>query len=655
MLDLILGPARKATAMGDNDSWFHWLESVGRKTKAGVRVNEEAALTFSACWCATRVISETIAMLPLLLYEKQKGDSREFATEHPLYDLLKVAPNPEMGSMAWREGRLHHQVNYGNAFSEIEWDNVRPERRTRVIGLHPIHPTRVQPICETTYPNEYAEGFRYRVNNDDGSQVVMRGDEMLHVPGPISEDGIWGKGVIQYARESIGACLATEAHVASSFGDNSMPGAVVILPGMKDPGVRKQFRSEWKEIHGGPNGDRLAILPPEGQFHALGQFNNHDAEFLANRQHNIEEICRWYRVYPHMIMHLLRSTNNNIEHQGIEAVVYSFMPWIRRWEEQINLKCLLPRERKKYYAEHQLAGLLRGDITSRFAAYTTALQNGFMSINECRRLENLNPVDGGDKHFVQMNLIELGRAGDPNANEQNPSSVATGKIPKDDDEMAFAMESLAAKLIQATESQSKAMVNAVQAIPVPNIVVQPATAEVKVASPNVHVLANVDVPATTVNVAAPNVSIIAPVDVQVPTPTAAAPEPSESAQQQSLPRDAIQGVLEDTLGRMLFREGSAALAKMKAPAFDVWLEEFHRDHRDRLLESLPPAVRLLQLLASDEVDVGQVADHVLSSSRSRLLRAYEEDTRKQFEARLKGWSGLSKEYAEEIMSAFAGE
>lgn len=425
MLDILFPPRRRASA-GENlldpdvdTGWGvtlstlrNWLSAL--PTTSGVRVNEEVALTYSACWCATRVLCETAAGLPLLLYERTDDDGREVARDHPLYTILHDQPNPEMGSMAFREGRTHHQVNWGNGFAEIEWDSVVPERRSRVLALHPIHPSRVSPLDPAN--EEYRSGYRYAVANDDGTAALLKPDEMLHVPGVIPEDGIWAKGVIRYARESLGSSLATERHVATSFGPGNLPRGVLFLPGSpaRDPEARKALRKEWKEVHGSATAADIAILPAEGKFEKF-DFSNEDAQFILTRQHNVEEVARWYRVPPHLIMHLLRSTYSNIDQQSIEFVIYSLLPWLRRWEEQINLKLLLPRERKRYYAEHQVAGLLRGDLGSRFAAYVQAIQNGFMSINEVRRLENMNPVPGGDKYLVQLNMTTLENAGQPPA------------------------------------------------------------------------------------------------------------------------------------------------------------------------------------------------------------------------------------------------
>lgn len=652
--------------MGDDDEWYRFFigEGYGKKTKAGVYVNEEVALTFSACWCATRVIAETIAMLPLLEYEKQSGDAREFATDHYLYPLLKDAPNPEMGSMAWREGRLHHQVNWGNAFSEIEWDSARPERRTRIVAFWPIHPSRVRPVCESSSPEEYRQGYRYVVGNDDGTSVLMRADEVLHIPGPLSDDGIWGKGVVQYARESIGAALGAEQHAANTFGDGNMPGAVLKLPGMKDPGVRKQFRAEWKEVHSGPTGDKLAIIPPEGDFLPITQFSNEDAQWLASRQHSVEEICRWYRVYPHMIMHLLRSTFSNIEHQGIEAVTYSFLPWIRRWEEQINLKCLLPHERGRYYVEHQVAGLLRGDIKSRYEAYMTALQNGIMSINEVRRLENLNPVKGGDQHFIQLNMTTIDRVGE--AQDAKQQAATDQKPPKDDSEMLVAMDRLTARFVQATENQAKAMADAVQAIPAANVVVQPSTTAVQVAAPNVHFMATVDVPPTVVNVPAANisvapaaVSVIAPVDVQVPAPivniaTPTQEQPAATQQQPNVPQEAMWAVLEDAIRRMLVKESNAAKRKATSPDFEAWLEGFHKEQHATFSDMLRPSATLLQA-AGRAVSAGKMVDHVLEKLRSGLCAGYGGCSRAKFTEMLESLPDRSGQWAKEILEVVAAE
>lgn len=1010
MLDLLFGQPGRRASSGDSRDVMKWLLEVGARTfrtRSNVSVDEDVALTYSAVWCATRVLAETLASLPLITYHRTKGDDREHATEHTLYEICKTAPNPQMGSMPFREGRTHHQVNWGNAFSEIEWDSMIPERRTQVVALHPIHPARVWPVNSTV--KEYDQGYRYQVRNNDGSSVLMRPDEMLHVPGVLSEDGIWGKGVIAHARESVGFGIATERFGASFFGSGGQPKGVLNLPGMKDPEARRSFRSEWKEVHGSPEAGEVAILPVEGKYTQLS-LTNEDSQFLGTRKFNVNEIARWYRIPAHMLGDLERAThclpadqlvlteggpksiasivpgervwsravgetlclstvravamsgqqrvltirttnrtlrltanhrvlarrrvlapsdcgpshrftwvtewveagrlkvgdtivvlkktqaagktqlstgrecseefaefcglliadgnvskskgkmagaqiargehanymghyrevmqtefhreiggsqagerhpmaklnaanveqirvaiaagescpaiavrfgvcrstvqkirsgklwafrpprkkpvhltegerqtrfrstvagqelealglagvaktkrvpawvftlpeshrlaflrgfldgdgscdkkgrlafsssnkllledirhlcmtcgipvtnigaseqrhgeivaknrksppgtqytftssdpgsnrriwshdaryterllagkpfgrkgrkypryggegwhseqcelsrinsisesetpepvydlqvdgtesfiangvvvhNSNIEHQGIEFIIYSLFPWAKRWEEQLNLKLLLPHERRDYYVEHLFAALLRGDLESRYRAYQVAIQYGWLTINEARRLENMNGIGpAGDVHYIPLNMTTAERMmkGDP--------PPAAQRVP------------------QQSEEEMKALT----------------------LSPPAHAL-----PVLTV--------------------------------------DVIRPVLRDVLARMLTKEANAAKRKANDPNFEEWLAEFHRDYQPMLTVALTPAAGLLQHFGGR---AEHIADFVLEDSRSRFRRHYETDTRQQFAARLETWATRADGLTEEILYPFFGQ
>jgi len=396
MLGLLMPRRRAQSSQDANRGW------IGNrvKTVAGPVVDENLAYTYSAVWSATRILAEGESSLPLITYRRLAHDDREPATDFDLYDVLKTQVNPTMGSMVFREGRMAHQINWGNAFAEIERNALN-----RVVALWPIHPGRVRPIL----PRDDAPGYTYAVRTNSGAEVMLKAEEMLHVPGVLSEDGIWGKGVIPYARESVGMGLATERHGATYFGTGGQPRGVVKLPALKNVDQRKQFRQEWRELHGSPDSAEIAIIPPEGDFIPMA-ISNEAAQFLQTRQFNVLEIARWYRVPPHMLAELGRATWANVEGMGLEFIIYSLMPWLRRWEEQINLKLLTPEERKTYYVEHLLTSLLRGDQASRYNAYHVALSNGFMTINEIRRLENLNNVGpAGDVLYFPMNMTTIDR------------------------------------------------------------------------------------------------------------------------------------------------------------------------------------------------------------------------------------------------------
>lgn len=426
MLDAIFGPRRKASLPDALDDFWYSGAAAGRRTRAGVVVDEDIALTYAAVWRATRILSEATAGLPLLLYRRLANGDRELATDHPMFDLAKSMPNPSMGSMAFREGRTVHQINWGNGFAEIERDG-----RGRISALWPIHPNRVQPVGANDADQRGVRlidaGYAYKVRSEDGTWVAMKPEEVLHIPGAISEDGCWGKGVVAHARESVGFGIGTERHGANQFGSGNLPKVVVMASGLKDKDARRNFREEWREIHGHPDSAEVAILPTESKLEKLN-FSNEDSQYLGTRAFNKSVIADWYGLPGHMLGTNERPTYASVEVQSIEFVIFSLMPWPKRWEEQLALKLLTPAERREYYFEHSFGGLLRGDIASRMTAYQVALVNGIMTLNEVRRLENLPGIGpAGDEHYVAMNLTTAQRMmeGPPEPATTDPGKAAS--------------------------------------------------------------------------------------------------------------------------------------------------------------------------------------------------------------------------------------
>ncbi len=575
MLDFLFGPPRQRLA-SDGRGWRDFGAPRARfRTTAGVQVDEELALTYAAVWCATRILSETTASLPLILYRRH-GQDRAPAVDHPLYHLVKQAPNPRMGSMALREGRTMHQVNWGNGFAEIERERL-DDPTSPVVALHPIHAARVEPV--RAGESMAQQGFAYRVRNDSGQPTLLRAEEMLHVPGALSEDGIWGKGVISHARESIGFGISTERHGARYFGSGGQPKAVITGTGLRDPQQRANFRAEWKDMHGSPDSAEVALLPVDAKYEPI-TVGNQDAQFLETRRHNVTEIARWYRLPPHMIGDLERATFANIEQEGINFVVYSLFPWPRRWEEALN-RMLAPHERAEYYWEHNFGGLLRGDVGARMNAYRTAIMIGLMTINECRRLENLPGIgQAGDVNYVPLNMttaermlagLDLARPGAKSA----PGSDQAGGEP--DDQKAFdrwtrrrlrreERRRLGASLRMLEEQAGRK-----------------------------------------------------PVD-------------------QLVTRAAAQAVVGDALARMLTKEANAArrLAGGKNVDLDAWLAAFYGKHRAVLAAALEPSAQVLRCLGH-AIDPAAVADGLIAASRAELRAAYGQDTPEAFVARLGRW------------------
>lgn len=412
----LFGLGRNANTPDPTDDF--WYTRIGRKTASGERVDETTAYGYSAVWACTRILSATGGMLPLNLIRRQ-GKRQEIQHGHRLQRILHFAPNAEQGSMMFRSHGIAHQVNAGNFFAEIE------RRDNEVAALHPIHPLRVTPL------RDQSDRLFYRVKNSAGLPTDFDAKDIFHVPSPMSEDGIVGKGVVTCARESIGFGLVTERQGAAYFRNSARPTVVIKGGKFSDAEARKDYRRQWMEIHSGADNNGLPALLPEGADVSFLSFSQEDSQFLQTRQHNTEEVARWYGVPPHMIGHLLRSTFNNIETQSIEFVTYSLISWLKLWEEEIWKKLLTDQEKDAgYFAKHNVNGLLRGDSKARAEFYKSLASIGVLSINDILELEDANPCNGGDVRFIPLNVAVLEPSGEirvlgKEGADEAPSAAAT--------------------------------------------------------------------------------------------------------------------------------------------------------------------------------------------------------------------------------------
>lgn len=457
VLDLLLGPSTpRAAASGYSyDADGFPVRSV--LTRAGVRVDDTTALYYAPVWLAARTVAETLAMMPLVLYRRTE-DGRERAAEHPLYRLLDVEPSPGMAAMPFREGRGLHLEMQGNAFAEIE----RAGTDGAVTALWPIHPSRVR---QPQRGDRYNDGrpmdpSDYIVRNDDGREVGLPARDVLHIPGVFSEDGRWGKGIVDYARDTLGYGLAVERYGANYFKGGGQPKAILYLPGMRDKRVRQEYREEWREVHNADNGGDLVILPPEGKYDKLSH-TPEEAQYLQTRAYNVKNVARFFRIPVYLLEEYEKAASYaSVEMRGLEFITYSLLPRARRWEGQIGLKLLSRNEQADYYAEYLFSSLLRGDFASRMTAYQTALTNGLMTINECRRLENLPGIgEAGDQHYVPMNMTTAQRMME-GEEEPTPTMPTRGAPPTpaeedgDEEEISAALADIRTTLKGFTVSAS---------------------------------------------------------------------------------------------------------------------------------------------------------------------------------------------------------
>lgn len=382
---------------------------------AGKRVNERSAMQMTAVYSCVRILSEAVASLPLHLYELKDGNSKEKATGHPLYFLLHDEPNPEMTSFIFRETLMTHLLLYGNAYCQV----IR-NGKGEVIALYPLMPNRMT-VDRDDKGQLY---YEYMTTQEDaptmkGSTVKLSPYDVLHVPG-LGFDGLVGYSPIAMAKNAIGLAIATEEYGSKFFANGANPSGVLEHPGvLKDPG---KIRDSWTQTFGGSgNANKVAVLE-EGMKYTPISISPEQAQFLETRKFQINEIARIFRVPPHMLGDLERSTFSNIEQQSLEFVKYTLEPWITRFEQSMARALLKPEEKKKYFIRFNVDGLLRGDYKSRMEGYAVARQNGWMSTNDIRELENMDRIseeEGGDLYLINGNMCKLKDAGLFSGKEMN--------------------------------------------------------------------------------------------------------------------------------------------------------------------------------------------------------------------------------------------
>lgn len=389
-----------STSLSNPAAWLvDW--ATGGKSSAGVNVNNENALKLSPVWACVRVLSEDIGSLPLNVYKREeKGKSK--ASDHPVHRLLHDRPNPEMTAMAFRETITAHILTWGNGYAEIERNGAG-----KPVALWPITPNRVE------VGRNLAKQKVYKVKVD-GKEVVISSENILHIPG-LGFDGLTGYSPIGMARQAIGLGLAAEEYGAQFFGNGSKPGGI-LKRAAGSPNLSKEakarLKESWEAAHQGlSNAQRVAVLEEGMEWQQIG-IAPEDAQFLDTRKFQVIEIARMFRVPPHMIGALENATFSNIESQSLEYVTRTLRPWLVRWEQNLNYDLFSESERPKFFAEHVIDGLLRGDSASRIAYYQGMFNMGAFSPNDILELENKNAVEGGDQRFVQLNLVPLDKAAD---------------------------------------------------------------------------------------------------------------------------------------------------------------------------------------------------------------------------------------------------
>ena len=404
------------------------------RANSGEQVDEKSAMQIATVYACVRLLAESVAQLPLRLYRVTGDDGQEKAKNHLLYRILYREPNPEMTSFSFWEAVMTHLLLWGNAYAQVVRDG-----KNSILGLYPLLPENVE-IDRTEKGELYYIYHAYtdEVPGETNKDIIFRRDEILHIPG-LGFNGLVGFSPIAMMKNALGTTIAVEKYGSSFFKNNGQPLGVLEHPGvLKDP---QKIRDNWMDTYGGPNNAHKIALLEEGMTYKPISLPPEDSQFLSTREFGVEEICRIFRVPPHMVQDLKRATFSNIEHQAIDYVVHTLDPWLVRIEKAIVKDLLVEEEKDDYFPKFNVDGLLRGDYKSRMDGYSVGISTGIISPNEARQKENMPPLpedEGGDYHIVNGTFIRLkdvgqqygvqteGQDNDPETNpEEQPEESGT--------------------------------------------------------------------------------------------------------------------------------------------------------------------------------------------------------------------------------------
>ena len=377
---------------------------------AGTRVNTtEKALGLTAFWAGVRIISQTIASLPLGAYERlEKG--RRPAREHRINQLLAIRPNRRMTPFTFKELRAVHLLTHGNSYAEIDRDGAG-----RIIGLWPLLPDRTGV--------ELVNGEKCYYTEIGGKRIRLEPDRVLHVPG-MGFDGLRGYSVIQLHRESLGFASAANEYGARFFGNNARPSGYLSHPGKLSPDARERLRDEWGQYHTGlTNAQRTAILSGGLKWESIS-IPPEDAQFLQTREMQIDEVARILNINPILLQHYGKATTwgSGIAQFLIAFAKFTITPWLERDEDVFNYDLFEPEERGRMYAKYNVNALLRGDPEMQARILEIKRRNGVINADEWRELDEENPLpDGLGSHYIlPLNMMPIQNVVEQPANEPTP-------------------------------------------------------------------------------------------------------------------------------------------------------------------------------------------------------------------------------------------
>jgi HK97 family phage portal protein len=375
-------------------------------TASGIYVTPDVAMRESAVYACVRVLSESVAQLPLEVYRRRKGGGKDRATDHPLYDLLHTRPNQTNTSFEFREMMMASVLLRGNGVALVIGSG-----RAGVGALEMLNPDRL------TISKDSKGRRLYTYTDDKGKSKTYTSNYIFHIAG-MSLDGVSGLSPVTYHRETVGASLSIKEFGARLFANGTHLGTVIEHPGKLSQKAKEHLyedlRKNWQGVVQAGKG---IILEENMKVAKLGM-TAEDAQYLDSRKFSRSEIAGIFRVPPHMIGDLEKATFSNIEQQAIEYVMNSLMPWLVRIEQAILRDLITEKDRRKgYFAEFNAMGLLRGDAKARSEYYKARFEMGSITPNQIRALENENPEPNGDTAFVPLNMIPIDQAGRPDTNK----------------------------------------------------------------------------------------------------------------------------------------------------------------------------------------------------------------------------------------------
>ncbi|WP_413722686.1 phage portal protein [Sodalis sp. RH24] len=394
-----------------------WQEWNGTSS-SGQTVTAQRAMQLSAVWACVKLLSDTISTLPLKVYSRQADGSRKLAQDHPAYKVLCRQPNTEMTPHRFMLMVVASICLRGNAYVE------KLMIGSKVVSLVPLLP---QGMDVKRLDNGQ---LQYTYTDIINGKRVIPVDRMMHIRG-FGLDGVCGMIPTHTGRDVIGSALAVEESAGKFFKNGLQTSGFITSKDLLKPEQRKQIRDSLQNFRGSDNSWKTMVLEADMGYQSI-TMNPEAAQMLQTRAYSIEEICRWFRVPPFMVGHADKQSSwaSSVDGMNMQFLTHTLTPLLVNIEQEIS-RCMLNHD-EDYYAEFSVEGLLRADSAGRAAYYTSALQNGWMSRNDVRRLENMPPIDGGDIYTVQLNLTPLDQLGkEPTTNgEQARAAMESWLFPE---------------------------------------------------------------------------------------------------------------------------------------------------------------------------------------------------------------------------------